>query len=52
MSFLQKVADMSKTQGAQLPDLEEEILKNAGSYEKAVSIWANWLVHDPLTSKI
>lgn len=46
MSFLKKVADLIKVQGAQLPDLEEEILKNAGSYEKAISIWASWLVHD------
>ena len=46
MSFLKKVADLIKAQGTKLPDIEEEILKNSGSYEKSVSIWATWLVHD------
>lgn len=45
-NFLKKVAERIKVEGGNTPDLEEEILKNAGDYEKAVNIWSEWLYND------
>lgn len=45
-AMARKVAELIRTEGSTLPDLDIEILKNAGSYEKAIDLWSNWLLAD------